>query len=105
MFSKPPRNTERFSWTKHAIEKMRFYGLGESKIKSVIARFDRKETGVAPRTTAVMRRAGSKRPTEIWVMYKKIKSKLTIISAWRYPGISPVREVPVPQDVREELGI
>jgi hypothetical protein len=56
---------------------------------------------------------------EIWVMYTKINSKSQklnhkqipnfnskkrIISAWRYPGMSPKgREIPIPDDIREEL--
>jgi hypothetical protein len=118
MLLKIPKETEKFSWTKHAIEKMRFYGLSEQKVKGVISRPQRTETGVAPKTTAVMQRTGSKkRPTEIWVMYQ-IKSqnlnlkfqnprfktkKLKIISAWRYPGVSPVKEVPIPEDIRSEI--
>jgi hypothetical protein len=31
-------------------------------------------------------------------------SKVTIISAWRYPGISPKgRNIPIPEDVLSEL--
>ncbi len=114
----PPKNTERFAWTKHAAEKMRFYGLSESKVKSVITRPQRTEEGVAVKTTAVMQCTGSKKhPTEIWVMFqtKTQNLKLTthttrlttkkykIISTWRYPGVSPVREVPMPQDVMVEV--
>lgn len=110
---KPPKNSDRFAWTRHAIEKMQFYGLSETKVKSVISRPQRVEEGVALKTSAVMQRTGSKKhPTEIWVMYQPAKransksqvpnykqGKLKIISTWRYPGVSPVREVPMPQDV------
>ena len=51
--------------------------------------------------------------SEIWVMFQKknqnlkIKnqnSKIIIISAWRYPGVSPVgKKISIPQDILEEL--
>lgn len=45
---------------------------------------------------------------EIWLMYQKIqrqkKDKIKIISAWRYPGISPKgKEISIPDDIRKEL--
>lgn len=54
------------------------------------------------------------RGEEIWVMFqiknekRKIKNyterKKIIISAWRYPGISPVgKKIEIPQDVLEDL--
>ncbi len=66
---------------------------------------ERKEIGIAPRTVAVMQRVGTKkRPTEIWLLYQRYRKKLKIISAWRYPGISPVREPPpIPEDVLWQL--
>jgi hypothetical protein len=79
----------------------------------------RSEKGIAPDTIAVMQPAGSKaKPTEVWVMYAtkktqkpKIKTynfelgpKKVIITAWRYPGISKVRdEIPIPADILAEL--
>ena len=61
------------------------------------------EEGVAPDTVAVMQPAGHKRPYEVWVMYQK-KPKIIVISAWRYPGISPVRAaIPIPEDILSEL--
>jgi hypothetical protein len=115
---------KKLKWTKHAEEKMRFYGLSESRIKRVLRHPMRVEEGIAPETTAVMQRAGSKKhPYEIWVMYqeklktqnskRKIKEEfflnnnqqVVIISAWRYPGITkPGRPVPVPEGVWEEIG-
>lgn len=106
-------------WTRHAKEKMRFYQLSERRLKRVLRRPDREEKGVAPATVAIMQKAGSKKhPYEIWLMYqiaslkvksqkskvKKKKRKIKIISAWRYPGISPVGEPPIPEDVLEYLG-
>lgn len=83
----------------------------------------RSEKGIAPGTIAVMQSAGTtKRPYEIWVMYQYAKrgtrsvkrkddpsfklqdSRKIIITAWRYPGVSPVRdEIPIPLDILEEL--
>lgn len=100
---KIPKNTDKFFWTNHAIGKMKQYRLSEQKVRGVIFRFVRKEEGVAPRTVAVMQRGGSKKnPYELWVMYQLIKKRgnknniptdiqKKIISAWIYPGESPVR--------------
>ena len=65
----------------------------------------RSEKGIAPDTIAVMQPTGSKaKPTEVWVMYAKKKVKKVIITAWRYPGISKVRdEIPIPADILAEL--
>lgn len=123
-----PKDTPRLHWTNHVVRKMQFYGISESKIKSIIEHPKRKEEGIAPDTVAVMCPTQTKKPQEIWVMYttnskldqrahgedKKLEKKLwklrpfqkkiTIISAWRYPGVSPVRgKIPIPQDILEEL--
>jgi len=113
---KPPKNDDKFYWTRHVADKMRYYGISESLIKRIIRYPKRLEEGVAPDTFAGMMPAGSpKRPQEIWVMYQKnakrktkseklLSGKIIIISAWRYPGISPVREkIPIPQDVLGEI--
>lgn len=102
-------------WTRHAGEKMRQYRLSENRLKRVLRKPDRKELGIAPRTIAIMQITGTKKhPTEIWIMYQivrlKVKgqrSKVTkIISAWRYPGRSPVGEPPpIPEDILWELKI
>lgn len=115
MFLKIPPNNGRFHWTNHSIEKMNFYRISESKVKNVLSRPDRKEEGIAPKTLAVMQKVkNNKRPSEIWVMYQNIKTngksliinsnKIKIISAWRYPGISPARgRIPIPEDILAEL--
>lgn len=116
MFFKEPKNDENILWTKHAKEKMGFYQLSERRLKKVLRNPDRKEKGIAPQTIAVMQRAGSKKnPYEIWLMYQLINSRLKaqnskrkgkrikIISAWRYPGVSPIGEAPIPQDILEDL--
>ncbi|HLD62124.1 MAG TPA: hypothetical protein VI998_04095 [Patescibacteria group bacterium] len=107
----PPKNDDKFYWTRHVADKMRYYGISESLIKRIIRYPKRLEEGVAPDTFAGMAPAGSpKRPQEIWVMYqknakRKTKSaKLIVISAWRYLGKSPIREkIPIPQDVLGEI--
>lgn len=109
---KRPKNDDKFYWTRHAADKMRHYGISESLIKRVIRYPKRMEEGVAPDTLAAMRPVGSvKRPHEAWVMYTGKgrlggvrQSKVVIITAWRYPGVSPVRgQVPIPRDVLGEL--
>lgn len=113
---KPPKNDDKFYWTRHVADKMRYYGISESLIKRIIRYPKRLEEGVVPDTFAGMMPAGSaKRPQEIWVMYQKnskrkaksaklLSGKIIIISAWRYPGISPIREkIPIPQDVLGEI--
>ena len=107
----PPKNDDKFYWTRHVADKMRYYGISESLIKRIIRYPKRLEEGVAPDTFAGMVSAGSgKRPQEVWVMYqknakRKTKSaKLIVISAWRYLGKSPIREkIPIPQDVLGEI--
>ncbi len=100
-------------WTDHVKKKMRQYRLSASRVKRVLRHPQRLEVGVAPDTVAGMQPAGSqKHPYEIWVMWatkrKKTKQKtkfdfskeITVISAWRYPGVSPVHEPPpIPDDV------
>ena len=99
---KIPKDTEKLSWTKHSIEKMKQYGLSEQRVKRVLRYPDRTEEGIAPVTIAMMQKAGSKkRPHEIWVMYALFKGgRQRIISAWRYPGISPKgKEIPIPDKI------
>jgi len=74
---KAPKNTDKIVWTKHSIEKMQYYKLSENRLKRVLRNPDRKEEGIAPETVAIMQRTGSKKhPTEIWLMYQIIKSKV-----------------------------
>lgn len=123
MFLKEPKNTESIFWTSHVKKKMLYYRLSENRLKRVLRNPKRKEEGIAPKTIAVMQPAGSKKhPTEIWLMYQILKSKsplfahnknqkskvkgqkLRIISAWRYPGRSPVgKPPPIPEDILQEL--
>ncbi|OGN05365.1 MAG: hypothetical protein A2746_00615 [Candidatus Yanofskybacteria bacterium RIFCSPHIGHO2_01_FULL_44_22] len=100
-----------------------FYGLSAERIKRVIRNPERSEKGIAPDTIAVMQSAGNGRGHyEVWVMYaaakprvqsakfkaqnqnQNIVSRKIIITAWRYPGTSPVREaIPIPTNILEEL--
>lgn len=115
--AKEPKDDAKYQWTNHVKDKMRFYRISESLLKRVIRFPKRVEEGVAPGTTAVMqpRVVNGKIKEEIWVMYKETKienlkvknlmpSKKKIISAWRYPGASPIRgPIPIPQDILNEL--
>lgn len=115
MLSKFIESDRKIYWTKHAREKMRQYQLSETRLKRVLRNPERKEVGIAPGTTAVMQSTGAKKnPKEIWIMYQAINSqpttqnskpkKIKIISAWRYPGRSPIgKPLPIPDDIREEL--
>lgn len=108
---------------------MVYYGISESLIKRIVRFPKRKETGVAPKTIAVMQpTSNKKKPQEIWVMYQEIEtrqqatrnepktnnlslgslalvtSRKRIISAWRYPGVSPVgKKIPIPDEILQEL--
>lgn len=95
----------------HIVQKMMYYGISEGLVRRVINAPKRVEEGVAPNTIAVMQQTGGKHKKEVWVMYQPLKvktktgkPKLRVITAWRYPGISPVRAaVPVPDDILQEL--
>ena len=66
-----PKDDKYFSWTRHIKNKMIFYGLSEQKIRTVLNSPKRKEEGIAPNTTAVMKRNDrGKKKEEIWVMYQ-----------------------------------
>lgn len=119
---------EKYEWTKHAHHKMRYYGLSEQRVKRVIRMPFRYEEGILEKAIAVMQPASVTKTTagkpkewkqEIWAMYvlknleiKNQKSKLSnffpvekkikIITAWRYPGMSPKRD-PIPSDVLAEI--
>ena len=97
---------KRVHWTKHIENKMKYYGLSKQRIRRVFKTPDRKEFGVAPDTIAIMQITGTKKhPTEIWLMFQETKEKLiNMISAWRYPGVSPKGRLPeIPEDTILEL--
>jgi len=99
---KRPKDDSKYAWTHHVFEKMKFYGISESRIKRIIRFPKRLEEGIVEGTVAVMQPAGTKRYSEIWVMYKLAGRKIKIITAWRYPGKSPERD-PVPQEIINEV--
>lgn len=84
---------------------MMFYGLSADRVKRVLRNPKRSEKGIVEDTVAVMQPAGSAaKPTEVWVMYQERGGKKVIITAWRYPGVSKVRdEIPIPADILAEL--
>ncbi|NTU67132.1 MAG: hypothetical protein HGB08_04395 [Candidatus Moranbacteria bacterium] len=121
--------SSKYYLTQHAISKMQFYGLSEQRIARVIRNPKRKEEGIVKNTIAVMQPVSEKIvdgktvwKQEVWVMYQsKIKSskskakskdnkfanllkpgQLKIISAWRYPGVSP-KGNPIPEEIMREL--
>jgi len=109
MFLKLP-SEEKIHWTKHSKSKMRQYRFSEKRVLRILRKPDRKEEGIAPGTIAAMQITGTKKhPTEAWLMYQIIKiknqkSKIKIISAWRYPGRTPIGQRPIiPEDTLEEL--
>jgi len=129
MQRKAPKSNERYLWTQHSVMKMQFYGLSEQKVLGIIRRPKRKEEGIVKNTIAVMQPVSAKIDakgeatwkTEIWAMYQlcraqkskvqNLKSKmnenfklqkLKIISAWRYPGVSP-KNNPIPEEILREI--
>jgi len=100
-------------WTKHSKTKMRQYRFSEKRVLRIFHKPDRVEEGIAEGTIAAMQITGTKKhPTEAWVMYqiKKLKIKneklkiTKIISAWRYPGRTPIGQRPIiPSDTLKEL--
>jgi hypothetical protein len=119
-----PKNTEKYYWTEHARYKMKYYQLSAQKVLGVIRSPKRKEEGIVKNTIAVMQPVSPKMiknktvwKHEIWTMYqKKIKNKksksnniekfnnnrIKIISAWRYPGVSPQKN-PIPDEILGDL--
>ncbi len=105
-------------FTAHARYKMKQYGLSEQKVKGIIRNPRRTQKGIAPQTAAVMQPISPKMVAgkevwkqEIWTMFVKKKSVLAgplgresirIISAWRYPGMSP-KGNPIPEEIWREL--
>ncbi len=109
MFFKNPENTKDFYWTNHIKRKMMYYRLSEARLRRILRNPTRKEEGIAPDTIAVMQPIISrvkfvKKTSEIWLMYQLKGKRKIMISAWRYPGISPKRKaIPIPDNILEEL--
>lgn len=114
---KVPKNTDKYQWTKHSLMKMQHYGLTAQRVLRVVRAPQRKEEGIVKKTVAVMQPTSMNTKngkkvwgSEIWAMYQikgKNKNfanrKIRIISAWRYPGVSPKRN-PIPEDILREIG-
>ena len=107
MHLKFSRGEQKIYWTKHSKAKMRQYNLSEKRVLQVLRKPKRQEEGIALATIAAMQITGTKKhPTELWMMYQIIKKpkEIKIISAWRYPGRTPLGTRPIiPQDTLEEL--
>ena len=104
MFFKEPKNTKEIYWTRHVKDKMQYYSLSEGRLRRILKNPKRQEKGIAPGTIALMQPTSTKKPSEIWLMYQQVGQKKKMISAWRYPGISPKGEpIPIPEDILEEL--
>jgi hypothetical protein len=114
---KPSKKTDKYFWTKHSLMKMQYYGLSQQRISRVIKSPQRIEEGIVEKTVAVMQPTSTRGvndkktwTSEIWAMYQlKGKGNLPnnqkqfrIISAWRYPGVSPKRD-PIPQEILDEI--
>lgn len=98
-----------FVFTHHSEYKMRQYNLSAQKVRGVIRNPKRREVGIVPKTVAVMQPVSPKKidgkeiwKQEVWVLYKEEANRKKIISAWRYPGVSPKRD-PIPSDILQEL--
>lgn len=117
MFLKLPEG-EKIRWTTHSKMKMRQYRFSEKRVLRILRKPDRVENGIAPGTTAAMQITGTKKhPTEAWTMYVIMKKPpkeskhptgqakgIKMISAWRYPGRTPVGKPPeIPEDTLNEL--
>ncbi len=118
---KLPKDDNKYKWTNHVKDKMLYYGISEGLIKRIVRFPKRKEEGIALRTVAVMQpTSNKKKPQEVWVMYQDISqksevegsklrvnllgSKKRIISAWRYPGVSPIgKPIIIPDEILQEL--
>ncbi|MDP3880848.1 MAG: hypothetical protein Q8Q32_01540 [bacterium] len=117
-----PKNDSRFSWTTHIKSKMMFYHISGAQINRIFRHPDRVEEGIAPNTVAAMKtrkKGGNKKGSEeIWIMYQMNKkpssknlksnrlksSRITMISAWRYPGKTKAGERPkIPEGLLDEL--
>lgn len=92
-------------WTQHSKMKMRQYSLSKSRVLRVLYNPNRKEKGIVPKTTALMQPVSkTKKKGEVWLMYQDRRKMRIIITAWRYPGVSPIGEViPIPEDIRQFL--
>ena len=108
-----PFSFSQYFWTTHARVKLSYYGLSENRVKRVLRNPTRIEEGIAPQTFACMqpvstRMKGGKKvwSQELWVMAQQTKEgNIKVISAWRYPGMSKVRALPIEVQMEIEEGL
>ncbi|MBP6889571.1 MAG: hypothetical protein KBC83_01585 [Candidatus Moranbacteria bacterium] len=127
----PKTQSGAYCFTTHAQHKMRQYSLSVQKVRGVIRSPKRRQEGIAPRTIAVMQPIAPKIiqgkeiwKQEVWVMFQERAQTLSeqsgwasslslqqerfqtknikIISAWRYPGMSPKNQ-PLPAEILREI--
>lgn len=115
-----PKDDSQYKWTAHIKDKMLQYRISAQMIRNVLRSPARREEGIAPGTFAAMKRNdGRKKKEELWIMYKTLSlgksskkasgylasgSRLLMISAWRYPGVTrPGAPIPIPDDILAEL--
>lgn len=119
-----PKSDARFGWTRHIKNKMVYYGISKAQIMRIFRRPERTEEGIAPETIAAMKTkksSGKTKNSEIWIMYSlntkppiaratgyvsrdTRRSRVTMISAWRYPGkTKPGERPPIPLEILNEL--
>ncbi len=93
-----------YELTNHVRGKMLQYRISESLLKRIMRNPARVEEGIAEHTSASMQKAGAKKSHEIWVMHRTTSGKTLVISAWRYPGTSPVgKPIAIPNDIRDMI--
>lgn len=101
-------SSEKYAFTTHSLYKIKHYGLSEQRVKRIIRHPARTEEAILSGMIAAMQPAGGKNYSEIWTIYKIEKRKaqsekyFKIITAWRYPGKSPIHN-PIPQDILNEV--
>lgn len=128
---KEPKKSSLYRWTIHAVEKMKYYGLSEMRVKSVIKKPLRIEENFLEDVVLAMQPQSVKRDkktnkkiwsSEIWVMYKYVDIKqqmninipekfenlfqkqksILVISSWKYPGITNNNGV-IPIEIENEI--
>jgi hypothetical protein len=97
-----------FHWTSHSKQKMRFWGLSESRVRRVMHSPLRIEEGIAPGTISMMQPTtttgtgkSKKWKQEIWVMIQEKRGARNVISAWRYPGMTKLGTALPPETLRQ----
>ena len=89
---------------------MRRYGLSRARVLRILHMPKRVEEGIAPNTMAAMQPVTESRDKkgevswkqELWVMVQDKPRERTIISAWRYPGMTKHRSAVAMTVFRQE---